>query len=104
MNTSITLFFLMGSLVMLAAPFANLSIFSNVMAEEENSYNNYEESEKYDDYNDNYRANTDQPSIYENGYGSNNDGYGSNNDSYGSNNDSYGSNNDSYGSNNDGYG
>jgi len=94
----------MGSLVMLAAHVANLPIFSNVMAEEENSYNNYEESEKYDDYNDNYRANTDQPSNYENGYGYNNDSYGYNNDSYGYNNDGYGYNNDGYGYNNDGYG
>ena len=75
MNTSITLFFLMGSLVMLAAPFANLHIFSNVMALEENSYNNYDKSKEYKDYNENYIANSSQPSTYENGYGYN-DGYG----------------------------
>ena len=100
MNTSITLFFLMSTLVMLASPFANLPIFSNVMAQEENSYNNYEKSEKYDDYNDNYRANTYQPSNYEDGYGYNNNSYGYNN------NDGYGYNNhDGYGYNNkDGYG
>ena len=70
------------------------------MAQEENSYNNYEKSEKYDDYNDNYRANTYQPSNYENGYGYNNDSYGyNNNDAYGyNNNDAYGyNNNDAYG-------
>jgi hypothetical protein len=82
----------MSTLGMLALPFANLPIFSNVMAQEENSYNNYEKSEKYDHNNDNYRANTYQPSNYENGYGYNNDSYGSNN------NDGYGYNN------NDGYG
>jgi hypothetical protein len=53
MNTSITLFFLMSTMGMLALPFANLPIFSNVMAQEENSYNNYEKSEKFDNYNDN---------------------------------------------------
>jgi hypothetical protein len=99
----------MSTLGMLALPFANLPIFSNVMAQEENSYNNYEKSEKYDHNNDNYRANTYQPSNYENGYGyNNNDGYGyNNNDSYGyNNNDGYGyNNNDGYGyNNNDGYG
>src|SRR5688500_20351963 len=102
MNTSITLFFLMSTLVMLASPFANLPIFSNVMAQEENSYNNYEKSEKYDDYNDNYRANTYQPSNYEDGYGYNNDSYGyNNNDGYGYNkNDRSGyNNNDRYGYN-----
>jgi hypothetical protein len=97
MNTSITLFFLMSTLGMLALPFANLPIFSNVMAQEENSYNNYEKSEKYDDYNDNYRANSYQPSNYENGYGYNNDSSGYNNDSSGYNNDGYGYNNDGYG-------
>src|ERR671911_640429 len=80
MNTSITLFFLMGSLVMLAAPFVNLQIFSNVMALEENSYNNYDNSDNSDnskDYNDKYMANYTQQSTYENGYGYN-DGYGYN--------------------------
>ena len=68
MNTSITLFFLMGSLVMLASPFANSHIFSNVMALEENSYNNYDNSQNYEDYNDNYRTNSSQQSNYENGW------------------------------------
>src|SRR5688500_17898068 len=89
MNSSITLFFLMGSLVMLAAPFVNLPIFSNVMALEENSYNNYDNSDnsdnskEYEDYNDKYIANyTQQPTyensyVYNNGYGYN-DGYGYN--------------------------
>ena len=79
---------------MLALPFANLPIFSNVMAQEENSYNNYEKSEKYDHNNDNYGANSYQPSNYENGYGYNNDSYGyNNNDGYGyNNNDGYGHN------------
>jgi hypothetical protein len=109
MNTSITLFFLMSTLVMLALPFANLPIFSNVMAQEENSYNNYDKSEKYDHNNDNYGADSYQPSSYENGYGyNNNDGYGyNNNDGYGyNNNDGYGyNNNDGYGyNNNDSYG
>ncbi|HET9807840.1 MAG TPA: hypothetical protein VFP49_13120 [Nitrososphaeraceae archaeon] len=92
MNTSITLFFLMSTLVMLALPFANLPIFSNVMAEDENSYNNYEKSEKYDHNNDNYGADSYQPYNYENGYGYNNDSYGyNNNDAYGyNNNDAYG--------------
>jgi len=91
----------MGTLVMLASPFANLPIFSNVMAQEENSYNNYEKSEKYDHNNDNYGADSYQPSNYENGYGyNNNDAYGyNNNDAYGyNNNDAYGyNNNDAYG-------
>jgi hypothetical protein len=98
----------MSTLGMLALPFANLPIFSNVMAQEENSYNNYEKSEKYDHNNDNYRADTYQPSNYENGYGYNNDSYGyNNNDAYGyNNNDAYGyNNNDAYGyNNNDAYG
>jgi hypothetical protein len=95
MNTSITLFFLMGSLVMLAAPFVNLQIFSNVMALEENSYNNYDNShnshysKEYKDYNDNYIANSSQSYTYENGYGYNN-GYGYSN-GYGYN-DGYGYN------------
>jgi hypothetical protein len=83
MNTSITLSFLMGSLVMLAAPFANLQIFSNVMALEENSYNNYDNSDnsdyskEYKDYNDKNISNYTQQPTYENGYGYN-DGYGYN--------------------------
>jgi hypothetical protein len=83
MNSSITLFFLMGSLVMLAAPFVNLPIFSNVMALEENSYNNYDNSDnsdnskEYEDYNDKYIANYTQQPTYENSYGYN-DGYGYN--------------------------
>jgi hypothetical protein len=74
MNTSITLFFLMGSLVMLAAPFANMNTFSNAMALEENSdQENDDNSKKYEDYTDNYRVNSSYQSHYENGYGYNED-------------------------------
>ena len=74
MNTSITLFFLMGSLVMLAAPFANMNTFSNAMALEENSnQENNDNSKRYDDYTDNYRVNSSYQSNYENGYGYNED-------------------------------
>ena len=74
MNTSITLFFLMGSLVMLAAPFANMNTFSNAMALEENSdQENNDNSKKYEDYTDNYRVNSSYQSNYENGYGYNED-------------------------------
>jgi len=99
----------MGSLVMLAtAPFANLSIFSNVMALEENPYSNYENQQRYEDYTDNYRVNSSHQSNYENGYGYNEDygynenGYGYNED-YGYNENGYGYNED-YGYNENGYG
>ena len=78
MNTSITLFFLMGSLVMLAAPFANMNTFSSAMALEENSdQQNYDNSKSYEDDTDNYRVNSSYQSNYENGYGYNED-YGYN--------------------------
>jgi hypothetical protein len=74
MNNSITLFFLMGSLVMLAAPFANMNTFSSAMALEENSDQQYDDnSKKYEDYTDNYRVNSSYQSNYENGYGYNDD-------------------------------
>jgi hypothetical protein len=69
MNTSITLFFLMGSLVMLAAPFANMNIFSNGMALEENSDQNDDNSKRYEGYIDNDRVNSSHQSNYDNGYG-----------------------------------
>src|SRR5687767_1447910 len=101
MNTSITLFFLMGSLVMLAAaPFANFNIFSNVMALEENPNNNYDNQPRYEDYTDNYSVNSSHQSNYENGYGYNENGYGYNENGYGYNED-YGYNENGYGYNED---
>jgi hypothetical protein len=68
----------MGSLVMLAAPFANMNTFSSAMALEENSdQQNNDNSKKYEDDTDNYRVNSSYQSNYENGYGYNED-YGYN--------------------------
>jgi hypothetical protein len=59
----------MGSLVMLAAPFANMNIFSNGMALEENSDQNDDNSKRYENFSDNDRVNSSHQSNYDNGYG-----------------------------------